>query len=80
MTCDTNTMREIATDVEGMSFRLWRQRSGVFPDEKKERRAVVKNVVKISSGFTLLFTAYGATGSLQSSINPVRIKFVYSDV
>ena len=70
------TMRETVRerDVEGVSlrqFRLWRQRSGIFPDEKKERRAIVKNVVKISSGFTLLFTAYGATGSLQSSINPV---------
>ena len=68
------TVRERERDVEGVSlrqFRLWRQRSGIFPDEKKERRAIVKNVVKISSGFTLLFTAYGATGSLQSSINPV---------
>ena len=69
------TVRERERDVEGVSlrqFRLWRQRSGIFPDEKKERRAIVKNVVKISSGFTLLFTAYGATGSLQSSINPVQ--------
>ena len=69
------TARERERDAEGMSVRklsLWRQRSGFFPDEKKERRAIVKNVVKISSGFTLLFTAYGATGSLQSSINQAQ--------
>ena len=34
-------MTGMANDVE-MSFRLWRQRSGIFPDEKKERRVAIQ--------------------------------------
>ena len=39
---------------------------------EREKRSILKNVVLISFGFTLLFTAYSAMSSLQSSINPVR--------
>jgi hypothetical protein len=37
----------------------------------KERKAILKNVILISLGFTLLFTAYSSMSALQSSINQV---------
>ena len=38
---------------------------------KKEKRRIYKNLILISFAFLLLFTAFGTTGSLQSSINDV---------
>ena len=36
---------------------------------KTEKRRIYKNLILISFAFLLLFTAFGTTGSLQSSIN-----------
>ena len=38
---------------------------------KTEKRRIYKNLILISFAFLLLFTAFGTTGSLQSSINEV---------
>ena len=38
---------------------------------KKEKRRIYKNLILISFAFLLLFTAFGTTSSLQSSINEV---------
>ena len=38
---------------------------------KTEKRQIYKNLLLISFAFLLLFTAFGTTGSLQSSINEV---------
>ena len=40
-------------------------------EAKKERRRIYKNLILISLAFLLLFTAFGTTSSLQSSINEV---------
>ena len=38
---------------------------------KIERRSIRKNLILISLGFTMLFTAYSAMTSIQSSVNTV---------
>jgi hypothetical protein len=48
-------------------FRTWQP----FDDDKKEKFAILKNVLLISFGFTLLFTAYNSAAALQSSVNKV---------
>ena len=40
-------------------------------EAKKEKRRIYKNLILISLAFLLLFTAFGTTSSLQSSINEV---------
>ena len=41
-------------------------------EAKQEKRRIYKNLFVISSAFLLLFTAFGTTSSLQSSINEVE--------
>ena len=48
-----------------------------LPNEKficasNERFAIVKNLLVVSFGFTLLFTSYSAISYLQSSLNKVH--------
>ena len=40
-------------------------------EAKQEKGRIYKNLFVISSAFLLLFTAFGTTSSLQSSINEV---------
>lgn len=39
------------------------------PEEKKEKFAIMKNIIIISIAFTFLFTSYNSMSNLQSSIN-----------
>lgn len=41
------------------------------PEEKKEKNAILKNIIIISIAFTFLFTSYNSMANLQSSINDV---------
>ncbi|XP_069973442.1 UNC93-like protein [Penaeus vannamei] len=41
------------------------------PEEKKEKFAIMKNIIIISIAFTFLFTSYNSMSNLQSSINKV---------
>lgn len=45
------------------------EESAVFVSPKEDRKKIAKNVVVVSGGFLLLFTAFQSTSNLQSSIN-----------
>jgi uncharacterized membrane protein YqjE len=62
--------RRIPPIVSAM-FSMFKKRNNLFQSDAEERRSIVKNVLLISVGFTLLFTGYGAMAKLQSSINQV---------